>query len=161
MPEPTSDTALSDRELAVSRLIEGPQNLVYEAFTEVRHLAEWWGPNGFTTTTRSFDFRPGGVWEFTMHGPDGTDYPNWIRWIEIEPPRRMVLLHGETADDPKAFTSTITVEDTGEGTEVTIRTEFPTKEARDRAVEDYGAIEGGQQTLGRLADYVAKRKEDR
>ncbi len=73
----TPETSLSDRELMVSRLIEGPRDLVFEAFTEVRHLSRWWGPKGFTTTTRSFEFSEGGVWEFTVHGPDGTGDPTW------------------------------------------------------------------------------------
>ena len=69
----TPDTALSDRELMISRLIEGPRDAVFEAFTEVQHLSPWWGPDGFTTTTHTFEFSEGGVWEFTIHGPDGTD----------------------------------------------------------------------------------------
>lgn len=145
----------SDREVVVSRMIEGPRRLVFEAFTDVKHLARWWGPHGFTTTTRSFEFRPGGVWEFTMHGPDGTDYPNRIQWREIVPPERIVYLHGERDDDPHAFLSTMTLVERGSATEITLRAVFKTKEQRDEVVERYGAIEGGKQTLGRLADYVA------
>ncbi len=62
---------------------------MFEAFTEVRHLSRWWGPEGFTTTTRSFEFRVGGEWDFVMHGPDGTDYPEWITWTDIAPPERI------------------------------------------------------------------------
>jgi uncharacterized protein YndB with AHSA1/START domain len=80
----------------VSRLIEGPRDVVFEAFTEVRHLSRWWGPEGFTTTTRTFEFSEGGVWEFTMHGPDGSDYPNWIQWMEIRPPEVSVTAKGPT-----------------------------------------------------------------
>jgi len=73
----------TDREIVVSRLIEGPRPLIFAAYSEVRHLSQWYGPTGFTTTTHSFDFRPGGVWEFTMHGPEGTDYPNHVEYLEI------------------------------------------------------------------------------
>src|SRR5438128_12608352 len=66
--------ATADREIVVSRVISAPRELVFEAFTEVRHLSRWWGPEGFTTTTRAFEFRVGGVWDFVLHGPDGTDY---------------------------------------------------------------------------------------
>src|SRR4029079_3485080 len=90
-----STSATPDREIVVTRIIEGPRPLVFEAYTEPRHLAHWWGPNGFTTPTRALEFRPGGVWDFMMHGPDGTDYPNWIEWREIEPPERLVFLHGD------------------------------------------------------------------
>ena len=150
-----STSATSDREIVVTRIIEGPRPLVFEAYTDPRHLAHWWGPNGFTTTTRAFEFRPGGVWDFVMHGPDGTDYPNWIEWREIEPPERLVFLHGDRPDDPRAFTSTVTLVERGGATEVTMRAVFKTKAHRDEVVERYHAIEGGKQTLGRLALYVA------
>lgn len=149
----SSQTA--DREIVLSRIIEGPRPLVFEAYTDVRHLAHWWGPNGFTTTTHSFEFRPGGVWDFIMHGPDGTDYPNRIEWREIVPPERLVYLHGESEDDPEAFVSTVTLVEHGGATEVTMRAVFQTKAQRDEVVEKYGAIEGGKQTLGRLAAYIA------
>ena len=155
----TPDTALSDRELMVSRLIEGPRDVVFEAFTEVRHLSRWWGPDGFTTTTRAFEFSEGGVWEFTMHGPDGTDYPNWIQWMEIRPPEVIVLRHGEGPDDPEQFSSTFIFEEGTDATRVTLRSEFKTKALRDRAAEEYGAIEGANQTLDSLATYVAGRSE--
>ena len=96
-----SSPVAADREFIISRTIHGPRRLVFEAFTDPAHLGRWWGPNGFTTTTRTFEFRPGGVWDFTMHGPDGVDYPNWIEWREIVPPERLVYLHGENDDDPR------------------------------------------------------------
>ena len=150
----TSET--SDREIVVTRIIDGPRSLVFEAYTDPTHLAEWWGPNGFTTTTRAFDFRPGGVWDFVMHGPDGTDYQEWISWTEIVPPERIALLHGESRGDPNAFESVLTFAPDGAATRVEMRTVFPTKELRDAAVEKYHAIEGGRQTLSKLAAYVAE-----
>ena len=69
-----AQSATADREIVISRVIDAPRELVFEAFTEVRHLSRWWGPEGFTTTTRSFEFRVGGAWDFVMHGPDRTDY---------------------------------------------------------------------------------------
>lgn len=149
----------TDREIELSRAIAGPRRLVFEAFTDVEHLSRWWGPNGFSTSTHEFEFRPGGVWEFTMHGPDGTDYPNWINWLEIVPPERIVLLHGASAEDPEAFTSTITVVDMDGRSEVTLHTVFETRAQRDQVVEQYNAIEGGKQTLGRLAAFVAGQLE--
>jgi uncharacterized protein YndB with AHSA1/START domain len=148
---------MSDRELMVSRLIDGPRDVVFEAFTEVQHLSRWWGPDGFTTTTRTFEFSEGGVWEFTMHGPDGTDYPNWIQWMEIRPPDVIVLRHAEGPDDPEPFSSTFIFEERTDGTRVTLRSEFKTKALRDRAAEEYGAIEGANQTLDSLATYVTGR----
>ncbi len=147
----------AEREIVISRTIDAPRELVFEAFTEVRHLSQWWGPDGFTTTTRSFEFRAGGEWVFVMHGPDGTDYSEWIAWTEIVPPQRIALVHGERRGDPNAFESILTFTSEGMATRIEMRTVFPTKAARDQAVEKYHAIEGGQQTLGNLAAYVTGR----
>jgi len=149
-------SATADREIVISRVIDAPRELVFAAFTEVRHLSRWWGPDGFTTTTRAFEFRVGGAWDFVMHGPDGTDYSEWIMWREIVPPERIALLHGESRGDPNAFESVLAFEPAGEETRIVMRAVFPTKELRDEAVEKYHAIEGGEQTLSSLAAYVAE-----
>ena len=145
-----------DREIVVSRRIGAPREVVFEAFTEVRHLSRWWGPEGFTTTTRAFEFCVGGEWDFVMHGPDGTDYQEWISWTEVVRPERIALVHGESRRDPNAFESVITFAPDGAATRIEMRTVFPTRELRDAAVEKYHAIEGGQQTLDNLATYVTE-----
>ncbi len=154
----TRDSAAdpAERTIVVSRLIDAPRELVFEAFTQVDHLARWWGPDGFTTTTRAFEFRAGGVWEFVMHGPDGVDYPEWISWTEITPPERITLLHGEHEGDPKAFESVFEFASEGAKTRIELRTVFRTKEQRDEAADKFRAVEGGQQTLGNLAAYVTE-----
>ncbi|MGI5417275.1 SRPBCC family protein [Actinomadura luteofluorescens] len=149
-------SATADREIVITRVIDARPELVFEAFTEVRHLSQWWGPEGFTTTTRAFEFRVGGEWEFVMHGPDGTDYQEWISWTEIAPSERIALLHGESRNDPNAFESVLTFEPDGAATRIEMRTVFPTKELRDEAAEKYHAVEGGQQTLSNLAGYVTE-----
>jgi uncharacterized protein YndB with AHSA1/START domain len=154
--EPAQAQAAEDREIVISQVIDAPPELVFEGFTRVRHLSRWWGPQGFTTTTRSFEFRVGGVWDFVMHGPDGTDYQEWITWREIVPPERIASLHGESRDDPNAFESILTFEPAGVQTRVVMRTLFPTRQLRDEAVEKYHAIEGGEQTLHNLAAYVTE-----
>jgi len=146
----------ADREIVIHRFVDAPRELVFEVFTEVRHLSRWWGPEGFSTTTRSFAFRVGGEWDFVMHGPDGTDYSEWITWTEITVPERIALRHGESRDDPDAFESFLTFEAEGAATRVVMRTVFRTRQQRDEAVERYHAIEGGRQTLGNLAAYVAE-----
>jgi uncharacterized protein YndB with AHSA1/START domain len=145
-----------EREIVVSRVIDAPRELVFEAFTEVRHLSHWWGPEGFTTTTQAFEFRVGGEWAFVMHGPDGTDYDEWITWTEIAPPERIALRHGEFRDDPNGFESVLTFEPDGAGVRIEMRTVFPTAELRNEAVEKYHAVEGGRQTLSSLATYVTE-----
>ena len=154
--EARAERTTADREIVISRVIDAPRELVFEAFTEVRHLSQWWGPEGFSTTTRSFEFRVGSEWDFVMHEPDGTDYPEWITWTEIVAPERIALLHGESRGDPNAFESVLTFAPDGAATRVEMRTVFPTKELRDAAVEKYHAIEGGRQTLSKLAAYVAE-----
>jgi uncharacterized protein YndB with AHSA1/START domain len=79
-------------------LDSAPRDLVFDAWTDTKHLAQWWGPNGFTTTTMSFDLRPGGVWRFVMYGPDGRDYQNRITFEQVVRPERIVHRHGGGED---------------------------------------------------------------
>src|SRR5260370_9753067 len=95
-----AQSATADREIVISRSIDAPRELVFEAFTEVRHLSRWWGPDGFTTTTRAFEFRVGGGGDFVMHGPDGTHYQEGITLRGIVPPERITLLHRGARGDP-------------------------------------------------------------
>jgi len=137
------------------RRFRAPRDLVFRAWTESGHIARWWGPDGFTTTTREMDVRPGGVWRFTMHGPDGTDYPNRIVYLEVAPPERLVYKHDPDKDDePVSFTVTVTFEQQGPDTALTMSMEFPTRAALLEVCEKYGAEEGAVQTLGRLTAYV-------
>ena len=161
MTPPAESRATADREIAVSRIIEGPPGLVFMAFTEASQLGRWWGPDGFSLTTESFEFSVGGEWTFVMHGPDGTDYRNWVRFMEISPPERLVVHHGSMRDDPEAFISVFTFVEVAAGTEVTLNNVFPTKEQRDQAVEKYHAIEGAEQTLGGLAAYTSHLADSR
>src|SRR5262249_3476942 len=117
-------------------------------------LAEWFGPNGFTVTTTAFDFRPGGSWQFVMHGPDGTDYPNHVLYREITRPERITYDHGEGPGDPSLFHTSVTLLEHAGRTQLTMRALFATAAARDHVVTDYHAIEGAQQTIGRLAAYL-------
>ena len=84
------DLERDPRSIIGTRLFDAPRDLVFSVWTDPKHLAQWWGPYGFTTTTSSFDMRPGGVWRFVMHGPDGTDYENRITYDEIVRPERLV-----------------------------------------------------------------------
>ena len=96
-------------------MFDAPRELVFAALTDPKHLAQWWGPDGFTTTTSAFDFRAGGVWRFVMHGPDGRDYQNRITFDEIVTPERIVYHHDGGDDvEPVQFTQTVTFEDLGD-----------------------------------------------
>jgi uncharacterized protein YndB with AHSA1/START domain len=148
------------RELVITRLFDAPRELVFEVWTDALHIGHWWGPRGFTTTTHEMDVRPGGVWLQTMHGPDGTDYPNRILYEEVSPPERLVYKHDAGEDnDPLQFHVTVTFEDRGGQTSLTMRTRFATAEARNQVVKEFGAIEGAKQTLARLGEYLEVQRE--
>jgi uncharacterized protein YndB with AHSA1/START domain len=80
----------ADREIVITRLIDAPPERVFDAWTDAAQVVQWWGPRGFTATTHKMDVRPGGVWRFVMHGPDGRDYQNKITYLEVVRPERLV-----------------------------------------------------------------------
>lgn len=144
-----------DREIVITRIIEAPRDLVYAAFTDGEHIAQWWGPRGFRNTIHEMDVRVGGVWRYMMHGPDGTDYPNRISYLDVVEPERLVYLHdGDVENDPKQFHVTVTFEESGGKTQLTLRLLFASAEACE-AVKKFGAVEGGNQTIDRLGEFVA------
>ena len=145
------------RSIVAVREFDAPRELVWQAWTDPKHLAKWWGPNGFTTTTNTYDARPGGVWRFVMHGPDGRDYQNRITFEEVVKPERIVYRHGGGADvEPVQFKTTVTFEDIGGKTRLTMHMLFPSAAERDRVIKEYGADKGLVQTLARLAEHLAK-----
>ena len=149
------------RSIVAVREFDAPHDLVFSVWTDPEHLSQWWGPYGFTTTTHSFDMRPGGVWRFVMHGPDGRDYQNRITFEEIVPPERIVYRHGGGDDvEPVQFRQTVTFEDLGGRTRITWRGDFPSAAERDRVIKEYGADKGLVQTMARLADYVSVLKRE-
>jgi uncharacterized protein YndB with AHSA1/START domain len=150
------DLTSDPRSIIGMREFDAPRDLVFSAWTDPRHLAQWWGPNGFTTTTHSFDFRPGGVWRFVMHGPDGRDYQNRVTFDEIMRPERIVYSHGgAVGGEPVQFRTTVIFEDLGGRTRIIWRGDFLSAAERDRLIKEYGAAEGLVQTMARLADYVS------
>lgn len=98
-----------------SRAFAAPPEAVFAAFAAPERLARWWGPDGFSNTFETFEFKNGGLWRFTMHGPDGTAYPNESTFVVIEPNQTIVLNHGSQPH----FTLTIRLEPTPTGTTVT------------------------------------------
>lgn len=158
MTEFTDDgTETAERELVLERVFDAPRELVFDAWTNPRHVDHWWGPRGFTTVTREMDVRPGGQWRFIMHGPDGRQWDNLIVYLEVMRPERLVYDHGDADGDNEvapAFRVTARFDEHERGTRLTFRLLFPTAAAR-AATADYGAVEGGKQTMVRLAEYVA------
>jgi uncharacterized protein YndB with AHSA1/START domain len=149
---------IQEREIVITRVFDAPRGLVFEMWTDPKHLVHWWGPRGFTTTIQEMDVRPGGLWRMIMHGPDGVNYPNHSVFTEVVKPERLVYSHGGGKEGgPSAeFQQTVTFEDQGGKTRLTMRLLFPSAADRERVVKQFNAIEGGNQTLDRLGERLAQ-----
>jgi uncharacterized protein YndB with AHSA1/START domain len=148
-----------DREIVLSRVIDAPRELVFEAWSDPKHLTQWFGPQGFRIDTKEIDVRTGAVWRFDMVAPDGTVYPNRMQFLRIEPPHLIEMDHGsDKDDDPEMFRAIITFDSQSDGkTVLTLRQLHPTKAQRDAKIA-FGAVEFGNQTLDKLAQHVATMK---
>jgi len=151
----SATTIIKGKELIVSRLLNAPVKLVWEVWTKPEHIVNWWGPVGFITTDKGMDVQAGGKWNFMMHGPDGTDYPNRIVFIEVIPYEKLVYKHSGDADtEPVNFHVTVTFEAVNNKTSLTMHSIFSSAEELERLNREYGAIEGAKDTINRLFDYV-------
>lgn len=148
-----------DREIVVTRLVDAPRVLVFEAWTDPAQLPVWFGPEGFTIETREIDIRPGGQWRFDMIAPDGTRYGNRMVFLRLEAPGLIEVHHGSDRDeDPSAFRMLLTLDEQANGkTIVTLRQMHPTKARRDEVI-GFGAVEYGGQTLDKLARHAQARR---
>lgn len=147
----------TDREIVIAREFDAPRELVWQAMTDPGHVVHWWGPRGFTTSIGEMDFRVGGEWKHVMRGPDGVNYPNHSVFTEIVTPERIVFQHGGRREGGPGvgFVSAWSFEKlAADKTRVTIRMVFPSSSERDRVVREFGAIEGGRQTLERLGEHL-------
>lgn len=142
----------ADREITATRVLDAPRALVWKVWTDPKHVAQWWGPNGFTNTIHKMEVRKGGSWEFVMHGPDGTDYQNRIIFDELVEPELIVYSH---VSGP-AFRATVRFAESHGKTVVTMRMVFDTAALREQVAKKFGAVEGQQQTLDRMKAYVAE-----
>ena len=144
----------SDRELIITRTLHAPIDLVWEVWTKPEHIANWWGPNGFTNTISKMDIKPGGEWHLVMHGPDGTDYRNESIFKEVVLHKKIVYEH---ATSPK-FTATITFEADGEETHLSWHMLFETREQFIQVVTTFKADEGIKQNVEKLELYLKNMK---
>jgi uncharacterized protein YndB with AHSA1/START domain len=157
MSSETGGPAPSDREIVITRDFDAPRDLVWQAWTDPKQVALWWGPRGFSTTIETMEVKPGGVWKHVMQGPDGAQYPNHSVFQEVVAPEKIVYTHGGRKEGGPSvqFVSTWTFENIAAGkTRLTVRMVFPTAAERDRVVREFGAVEGGKQTLERLAEHL-------
>ena len=135
-----------------SKVIQASASEVFAAMSDPTRVALWWGPAGFTSTIREFDFRPGGKWILTMHGPDGKNYPNESRFKRIIPGKTLEIEH--LSDHH--FVLTIDLEEMGPRTVVKWRQTFATDEHYERIAEFVSAA--NEQNLERLAAEVQRGK---
>lgn len=150
------ETIIEGNKVIYKRYFAVPVSLAFEAWSSIEHLEQWWGPDGFTITTKSIDFSNDGIWEFVMHGPDGHEYKNKIQFMEINKPHSIYYKHtgyGEGVKDVE-FQSRIIFKEADGGTNLTMEQIFPSEEELERVGKKYGAIEGGKQHLGNLGKYL-------
>ena len=153
MQNVSKETNTADRELRISRVLNAPIELVWEVWTDPKHLKHWWGPNGFTNTITKMDVRENGEWNLVMHGPDGKDYKNKSIYKEIVKHKRIVYQHFA----PK-FLATVEFAAQGDKTSIEWHMLFETKEQFIQTVKSVQADEGLKQNVVRLGDYLEQMK---
>ncbi len=159
-------------EIRIIRIYDAPVKAVWDAWTDPAQAAKWWGPRGFTITTHSKDLRAGGHWDYTMHGPDGKDWPNYATYHEVEKYAKLTYGHGAAgAGKPPLFEVTALFSEVkgkgaGPGAAGTAKTRLemtmtlPTPEAAEETRKFVKKV-GGDSTWDRLGEYLAKTSSDR
>src|SRR5665811_1541662 len=84
---------ISKRTMEITRTFEAPVELLWKVLTTPEYIRDWWGPEGFTNTIKKMEVKEGGIWEFTMHGPDGTDFDNVFYYLEVKTFEKIVMEH--------------------------------------------------------------------
>jgi len=146
---------ISERELFISRTLDAPRELVWEVWTNREHIKHWWGPDGFKNTIHEMDVRPGGVWNYIMHGPDGENYSNESEYKEVVKPEKIVYNH---ISSPKFQLTALFIEQ-GDKTIVTIQMLFASKKDKQMVIKDFGVDEGLRQNTNRLHHYINQLTE--
>ncbi|MBY0471964.1 SRPBCC domain-containing protein [bacterium] len=147
-------------EITITRVYDAPVKAVWDAWTDLKQVAQWWGPRGFTLTTHSKDLRAGGTWDYTMHGPDGTDYPNKTKYYEVEKYQRLVYDHGGHDDRPPLFRVTVTFAENKGKTKMEMTMALATAEAAEET-KKFIKKANGYSTWDRLAEYLEKQSSDK
>ncbi len=140
----------ADREIRIQHRFKTPAEQLWAVWTQPEHITHWWGPDGFTSTIHEMDLREGGEWRLTLHGPDGTNYPNRSTFLEIVPLRKIVFEHFNPH-----FMTTVLFEPDGEYTLLEWTMVFDTPELRDIILKAHKAEEGQKQNLQRLQTYLS------
>jgi len=142
------------RFITVSRLIKAPLELVWKALSEEKHVNAWWGPEGWSNSDSSWQFKAGGTWKYIMNGPADMHFPNHITWLEIQPLKRLYYEHGD--QQSVHFKGEIVLSEAEGGTRVVMSGIFGSKEARDITAKEHHAEVGAEQNMAKLEAYVQK-----
>jgi uncharacterized protein YndB with AHSA1/START domain len=153
-------------EVVSTRLFATPRELVFRAFSDPEHLAQWWGPRGFTNTIVGFDLKPGGRWRLVMQAPDGARYENESHFLEVVAPERVVLQHVEPVH---RFRMTMSFDDEGGRTRLTWRMRFESEVEYNRVKgfiaaaneENFDRLEAELARLAAAVDSGARRSSSR
>ncbi|MEP7321915.1 MAG: SRPBCC family protein [Saprospiraceae bacterium] len=140
-----------DREIFISRLLNAPIHLVWEVWTNPNHIKNWWGPNGFTNTIYVMDVRQDGVWDLTMHGPDGKDYKNKSVFKEVVKHKKLIYEHMTSPH----FVATITFDARGDKTFLQWNMLFDSSEQFIQVAKVFKADQGLKQNVERLSTYLS------
>jgi uncharacterized protein YndB with AHSA1/START domain len=148
---------IADNEIVSTRIIDAPRHLVFKAWEDPEILKTWWGPEGFSNTFHEFNFIIGGKWNFTMHGPGGTGYPNKNMFENIVSPELIVFTHLEPVHQ---FRVTVTLDEVCDSTKLIFHMLFECAEECGR-VKPYIRI-ANEQNFDRLetaiVNYLSKDK---
>jgi uncharacterized protein YndB with AHSA1/START domain len=148
-------TRNNPNELRITRIYDASVPAVWDAWTVPDQLAQWWGPRGFTITTLSKDLTAGGSWVYTMHGPDGIDYPNRAHYLEVDRHSKLVYDHGVTEDRPPLFRVTVIFSELKGKTKIDLTMTLPSSEAVEETRKSIRK-HGGNTTWDRLSEYLEK-----
>jgi uncharacterized protein YndB with AHSA1/START domain len=142
--------------LEITRFFEAPRELVWKAWTEPERVVRWLGPRGFEALEFTTDNRPGGAWHSRMRSPDGVDYANGGRLLEVIQPERLAMTFAWDDEDGKPgreMLITIVFVERDGGTEMTFtQAVFESDEDRD------GHNQGWSESFDRLGEYLVNVK---
>ena len=145
----TTYTTPSDQEVVITRVVSAPRRVVFDAFTNARHVPNWLiGPEGWTMPVCEIDLRPGGTWRYVYRKDDGSEMTMQGSYREVAPPERLVSTESWGREWPETV-NTMVLTETGGLTTITITARYPSKEARDAALKT-GMKSGMDQSFARL-----------
>jgi len=139
----------------INRLLNASVAQVWAAWVDEARVIQWWGPRGFSVTSRGKHVRPGGTWDYTMHGPDGTDYPNLATYHDVIPQALLVYDHGSDGTSPPLFRVRVEFTALGTQTQMAMQMILPTAEAAQQ-IRGFVKQAGGDTTWDRLSEYLDK-----